>query len=116
MTISVCLTCGELKRGGAFNRCRKCGSSPDDDESMTKQLIVTDHYFPIKQLEEIAGRVKRGEPVTFNEQTMRDIWVNKADFDADVQRFQRKFSIASGIVIALGLCILGALLWAATSR
>jgi len=41
MTVAVCLKCGEFKHG-AFTICLKCRYTPDDDESLTRHLLVTD--------------------------------------------------------------------------
>ncbi len=60
MTVAVCLKCGQLKRG-AWTPCAKCGFRPDDDESMTKHLRVTDRNYSHEQLVEIADKIKKGE-------------------------------------------------------
>ena len=77
----MCLRCGEFKHG-AFNPCLKCGYTPDDDESLTKHLLVTDHYHSRETLAAIAARIKNGEPVTFDPESLKAAWVSKAELDA----------------------------------
>ncbi|MGC4043682.1 MAG: hypothetical protein QM758_07730 [Armatimonas sp.] len=85
MTVAVCLNCGEFKHG-AFTVCPHCGYVPEDDESLTKHLIVTDHYFDRQKLEGISARVKAGEPLEFAPETLQAAWVSKAELDRDGRR------------------------------
>jgi hypothetical protein len=100
LTVAVCLRCGGFKHG-AFNPCPKCGYTPDDDESLTKHLLVTDHYHSREALEAIAARVKAGEPATFDPQLLRAAWVSKAELDATTKRLDRGCMIGCGVVLAL---------------
>src|SRR5262249_217203 len=104
MTVAVCLKCGEFKHG-AWIRCRRCGYTPDDDESYTKHLLVTDHYLSREQLEEVADRIKEGERVEFPPEVLRQAWVSKAD----VEKANRGCTVGClaflgiGIVIVIGM-------------
>ena len=96
----MCLRCGEFKHG-AFNPCLKCGYTPDDDESLTKHLLVTDHYHNRETLDAIAARVKAGEPVTFDPESLQAAWVSKAALDAETKRIGRGCTIVLGVLLAL---------------
>lgn len=100
MTVAVCLLCGEFKHG-AFTPCRSCGYTPDDDESLTKHLLVTDHYHSHATLEAIAARVKAGEPITFDPETLRASWVSKEALDAQTKRIGRGCLIVFGVLLAV---------------
>jgi hypothetical protein len=80
MTVAVCLKCGVFKHG-AWTPCLKCGFTPNDDESYTKHLLVTDHYLSREQLEEVAGRIKAGEVIEFPPEVLEQAWVSKAAVD-----------------------------------
>ena len=86
MTVAVCLECGEFKVG-AWTVCPKCGYCPDNDESCTKHLLVTDHYQTAEQLQAISDRVKEGQPVNFPPDLLQQYWVRKADIDTSNRRF-----------------------------
>lgn len=88
MTVAVCLKCGQLKRG-AWTPCAKCGFCPDDDESMTKHLLVTDHNYSHEQLVEIAEKIKAGEEFKFDPLALSRKWVNAED----VQRKNRTMAM-----------------------
>lgn len=88
MTVAVCLQCGEFKHG-AFNPCLKCGFTPDTDESLTKHLLVTDHFHDRETLEAISTRIKSGEEVTFSPESLQQAWVSKEAMEAEQQRFNR---------------------------
>jgi hypothetical protein len=102
MTVAVCLKCGDFKHG-AFTRCASCGYEPDDDESLTKHLLVTDHYHTREALEAIAERVKAGEPITFDPATLEAAKVSKKDLDASLKRFRRGCVLALLLVITLAV-------------
>jgi hypothetical protein len=113
MTIAVCLKCGGFKHG-AFNPCPKCGFTPDDDESLTKHLLVTDHYLGRDDLEAISTRVKAGDPIQFPAEMLKAAWVSKAVLEAETKRLKRGclivclallvFLVVAGVVfLALGL-------------
>jgi hypothetical protein len=98
MTVAVCLKCGEFKHG-AWTPCRKCGFTPDDDESYTKHLLITDHYLSREQLEEVAGRVKAGELVEFPPEVLQHAWVSKAAVD------KANRGCAIGCVVSIGIVV-----------
>jgi hypothetical protein len=104
MTVAVCLKCGELKRG-AWTPCRKCGYTPDDDESYTKHLLVTDHFLSRAQLKDVAGRIKAGESVEFPQEVLQQAWVSKAD----VERANRGCTV--GCLVLLGIVIAVAVIY-----
>ena len=99
MTVAVCLRCGAFKHG-AFSPCRSCGYKPDDDESLTKHLLVTDHFHSRETLQAIAARVKAGEPVTFDPETLKRLWVSKAHLDAETERIGRILKVGCGVFLA----------------
>jgi hypothetical protein len=107
MTAAVCLRCGAFKLG-AFTPCVKCGYTPDDDESLTKHLLVTDHFHSREELEAIAARVKAGEVIEFDPQTLRAAWVSKAQMDAESKRVRRACLIGCGVVLALAMAAVAA--------
>src|SRR5690348_6094294 len=80
MTVAVCLRCGQFKHG-AWIPCPKCGYTPDDDESLTKHLLVTDHYLSQEQLEEPSAKVRAGEQIEFPREVLQAAWVSKAALD-----------------------------------
>ena len=111
MTVAVCLRCGAFKHG-AFNPCGNCGYAPDDDESLTKHLFVTDHFHSRETLEAIAARVKAGEPLTFDPETLKRLWVSKAQMDAAMERLGHMLKIGCCVYLALvGAVALGVWLW-----
>jgi hypothetical protein len=80
MTVAVCLHCGAYKVG-AFTRCAACGYEPHDDESLTKHLMVTDHYLDAAQLKDVATRVKAGVALAFDPASMKALWVSRTELD-----------------------------------
>src|SRR5262245_61831599 len=94
MTVAVCLKCGEFKHG-AWTPCLHCGYIPDDDESYTKHLLVTDHYLNAAQLKEIAGRVKAGEEIEFPAELLQQAWVTTEA----VERSNRGCLLGCGLVL-----------------
>lgn len=106
MTVAVCLRCGAFKRG-AYTTCLKCSYTPDDDESLTKHLLGTDHFHSREALEAIAARITSGESITFDEETLRSAWVSKTENDAELR--MRRIGCA---VLVVGLmAIETACLW-----
>jgi hypothetical protein len=109
MTVAVCLRCGALKHG-AFNPCPSCHYTPDDDESLTRHLLSTDHYLEQEQLEAISERVKTGLPVEFSSEMLEAAWVTKAQLDAEQKQLGRSCLIAFVILIAL-FSLAGVVIW-----
>lgn len=62
MSIWVCLRCGIFKREGWWFECVACGYAPEDPENLTRQLLAQANSIT-PRLEEIARKVKAGEPV-----------------------------------------------------
>ncbi|HEV2970723.1 MAG TPA: hypothetical protein VGY55_12200 [Pirellulales bacterium] len=109
MTVTVCLNCGSFKHG-AFIRCRECGYEPEDDESLTKHLLVTDHFLSGEQLKAVAAKVKAKEPIEFAQESLKAAWVSKTRLDAEKKNLGRACSIGCIIVIAVSLAALVAFL------
>jgi hypothetical protein len=104
MTVAVCLKCGEFKHE-AWAPCLKCGYTPDDDESYTKHLLVTDHFLSREELEQMAGRIKAGEAVEFPPEVLQQAWVSKAD----VEKANRGWTI--GCLVFIGVMIVVAAIY-----
>jgi hypothetical protein len=109
MTVAVCLNCGEFKHG-AFNPCLKCKYTPNDDESLTKHLLVTDHYHSAESLKAISDRVKSGQPIHFDPATLREAWVSKKQLDEETKQLKRGCTL---ILLVVGVVILSGVLVAA---
>src|SRR5262249_27769294 len=109
MTVAVCLRCGALKHG-AFARCPKCRYSPDDDETLTRHLLVTDHFLTREQLEAISERVKTGMPVEFPSELLEAAWVSKEQLDAEQKQLGRGCRMGFAALIAL-LFIIFLVIW-----
>jgi hypothetical protein len=110
MTVAVCLKCGAIKHG-AFTECRKCGHHPDDEEDLTKHLLVTDHFHDRKTLDAIAARIKAGLPIEFDPESLKSAWVNKAEmaeWDKEIGRGCGKFV---AIVLAVIGAVIGLVVW-----
>jgi hypothetical protein len=100
MTVAVCLHCGAYKVG-AFTTCPACSYVPDDDESLTKHLMVTDHYMDAAQLRDIAARVEAGQTLTFDPESMKEMWVSKAE----LKRIDKKFRLIAYTLFAIFLAL-----------
>jgi hypothetical protein len=110
MTVAVCLQCGAFKHG-AFNRCRKCGYTPNDDESLTKHLLVTDHYLSRDELEGVSAKVKQGERIQFAPETLKQAWVSKKLLDAQMKKLNRGCLIGCLVPLAMALAAIGVYFW-----
>ena len=75
MTVAVCLTCGEIKVG-AWTECPQCGCTPEDEESMTKHLLATDHYLSREDLERVSTDIKAGKEIAFDPASLEAAWVD----------------------------------------
>lgn len=100
MTVAVCLKCGAFKHG-AWTPCVACKYVPDDDESLTRHLLVTDHYLKQEQLQDVAQRVKRGEPVDFPPEVLKAAWVSKAE----MERGQRRMLWGCATFLAVAVAV-----------
>jgi hypothetical protein len=100
VTVAVCLRCGAFKHG-AFKPCPKCSYTPDDDESLTKHLLVTDHFLNRDQLESISAQVKAGESVEFPPEALQSARVSKEQLEAETKRLSRSCMV--GCLVALWL-------------
>ena len=104
MTIAVCLKCGEFKHG-AWTPCLKCGYTPNDDESYTKHLLVSDHFLSREELEQVADRIKAGEFVEFPPEALQQAWVSKAD----VEKMNRGCTI--GCLVFIGVVVVATVIY-----
>jgi NMD protein affecting ribosome stability and mRNA decay len=78
MGVWVCLHCGVFKHKGWWFQCAACGYAPEDPEELTKQLLAhADSVTP--RLEEMARKVKAGEPVEFSSEEVRANLTTKAE-------------------------------------
>src|SRR3954453_12853385 len=98
MTVAVCLRCG-ARQHGAFITCPKCHYMPDDDESLTRHLLTTDHYLSREQLEALSERVKTGMPVGFPSKMLEATWVSKEQLDAEQKQLGRGCRIGFAALI-----------------
>ena len=87
MTVAVCLKCGEFKFG-TFTPCPKCQYMPNDNESLTKHLLVSDHYHDSDSLKSIADRVKAGQTIEFDPDSLQAAWVSKKDMDKQIGKLK----------------------------
>jgi hypothetical protein len=58
VTIAICIKCGECKFGAFFN-CEHCGQSPASAKELAISILLSDHYYPIKELEEIGAEIAK---------------------------------------------------------
>src|SRR4051794_19988325 len=111
MTVGVCLRCGALKHG-AFNFCPKCHYTPDDDESLTKHLLITDHFLSREQLEAVSDRVKAGMPVEFPSDVLQSAWASKERLDAEGKRLDRGCVIGFvALLVLMGVVSMALEIW-----
>ena len=68
MTTAVCFNCGEIKFG-AFTPCEKCEVIPKNEDDLVLSLAMTDHYFDISTLEQVAETIRSGERINLEPQT-----------------------------------------------
>lgn len=67
MTQAVCFRCGEIKFG-SFCPCGKCRAVPATDDDLALSLAMSDHYFSMDELRAMGERIRRGLPVSLNEE------------------------------------------------
>jgi hypothetical protein len=73
LTIAVCIKCGKTKFG-AFSNCERCGQSPASAKELAVSLLLSDHYYPIKELKEIGIEIaKTGCLPVFSERRQTEI-------------------------------------------
>jgi hypothetical protein len=68
MTTAVCFNCGEIKFG-AFTPCEKCLITPVNEDDLAISLAMTDHYFDMLTLKQIAHSIRAGKQLTLEPQT-----------------------------------------------
>jgi hypothetical protein len=59
MTKAVCFSCGSIK-WGSLTRCENCRATPVSDEELLQSLVLSDHYFDAKQLDEFGKGIASG--------------------------------------------------------
>jgi hypothetical protein len=74
MTVAVCFNCGEIKFG-AFNHCGKCGTRPISEDDLARSYAMTDHHYDKSTLEQIAYKIKIGDPPQLDPETRENIVV-----------------------------------------
>ncbi|MDH3582577.1 MAG: hypothetical protein OEM91_18385 [Hyphomicrobiales bacterium] len=58
MTIALCVRCGS-KKSGAMIACRSCDHAPSDAKEMAYSTALSDHYFDVEVLEQIAAEIRK---------------------------------------------------------
>ena len=69
--MALCIKCGH-KKLGTWTPCRRCGFSPDGEEDRAKSILLSDHNLTADQLGVIGKKIEAGEPITFNEDSLRE--------------------------------------------
>jgi hypothetical protein len=107
VTVAVCLKCGAFKHG-AWTPCPACDYCPDDDESYTKHLLVSDHYLSRDKLEEASRFVRSGAPLDFPPELLKGAWVSKASVDREGRRLALgcTAAIVAAVLLAGGIAFL----------
>jgi len=65
VTIAVCIKCGQRKFG-AFTLCERCSFEPSNVLELAKSIYLSDHNFPMDQLDAFALTIAVGEPVEYD--------------------------------------------------
>jgi hypothetical protein len=82
MTQAVCFQCGEFKIG-VYTPCHDCHAVPRTKDDLVLSLAMTEHYFDLPTLEDMAATIKSGETITLAEESRRalleyieeDLWM-----------------------------------------
>lgn len=72
MTYAICIRCGHPKIG-ALVPCHGCGFDPKDPQDAAKSIMLSDQVLGRSDLEAMADRLKRGEPLTFDPQDVERV-------------------------------------------
>jgi hypothetical protein len=72
MTTAVCFNCGEIKFG-AFTSCDQCMVTPVYEDDLAISLAMTDHYFDIPTLEQMASDIRSGKRLTLEPETYESL-------------------------------------------
>jgi hypothetical protein len=72
VTYAICIKCGEAKVG-ALTMCPDCGFDPTLPEDGAKSIMLSDQILPKSDLEAAAARIKSGEGVTFDPESVAKI-------------------------------------------
>lgn len=110
MAVAVCLRCGCFKHG-PFNPCPSCRFTPDDDETLTKHLLVTDHFLSREELQKISERVKAGEVVEFPPEVLQEVRVKKEHLEASLRRLRRGCTLGCLAIVAIGVYVVVNWFW-----
>jgi hypothetical protein len=70
MTKAVCFSCGSIK-WGSLTRCGNCRTTPVSDEELLQSLVLSDHYFDAKKLDEFGKSIASGVKIKI-EQSFAD--------------------------------------------
>ncbi len=71
MTIAVCIKCGTMMHG-TLKPCPNCQFDPELIEDKAKAMILSDHFLPKEDLEEIAERICNDQPVNYPDDAVKD--------------------------------------------
>lgn len=93
---------------GAWTPCLECGHTPESLEDRAKHVMTSDHHFSQADLEGIADRVKRGEPLRFDPQQVETYAAGLKDTDAS---FRKIGLFVAGVLVAIVLGIVGVIYW-----
>jgi len=82
MTQAVCYKCGEFKIG-AYTPCHACNALPRTKDDLVLSLAMTEHYFDMPTLEDMAATIKAGKTISLDEDSRRalleyieeDLWL-----------------------------------------
>ena len=73
MRMSLCFKCGS-KKSGAFNKCQKCGVSPQTEEEFSLSIALTDYYFGKTVLDQIGADIEKGFPFHLDPQARQNLF------------------------------------------
>lgn len=54
-------------------RCRSCGYEPKEEEEKAKSVLLSDHYLSSEDLADVSERIKSGQGVTFDEDSVQKL-------------------------------------------
>ena len=72
MTLAICIKCGGRKFG-AYVDCKGCGFRPITEEDFAKSMMMSDHHFSEKVLDEISGTLRSGKEVEYSSENVAQL-------------------------------------------
>jgi hypothetical protein len=109
MTRAICIECGAEKLG-ALTASRNCGFCPAGSQAQAKSMMLCDHYLSDADLDAIADKLKRGEPVVFDSSSVQQLAETIASLDEQASRAIRSITRFAAISVAI-VGALVALVW-----